>query len=140
MTMNKRNIIITDVDKTELECVLIVAGKISKRAQSELKGLKNELERARVVPAVEVPPDVVTLNTTAELTDLETGEAMQFTLVLPKDAKSEDGKISVLAPLGTAMLGYGVGDEFEWPVPYGHRRLKIERILFQPEASLTNAA
>jgi regulator of nucleoside diphosphate kinase len=137
--MNKQNIIITAADKAELEVIVKVAGKVSELAQSEVKGLKGELERAEVVPSDRIPPDVITLNSTAELVDLETGEVMQFTLVLPKDARIEDGKISVLAPLGTAMLGYRTGDEFEWIVPYGLRRLKVMRVHFQPESSLKPA-
>lgn len=134
--MKKQNIIITAADKEELECILNVAGKISERAEGELRGLKSEVERAQIVPSDRIPPDVITLNSTAELLDLDTGEIMNFTLVLPKDAQIEDGKISVLAPLGTAMLGYRVGDEFEWPIPYGLRRLKITQVSFQPEAVL----
>ena len=80
------------------------------------------------------------MNSRAELVDLESGERMEFTLVLPADANINDGKISVLAPLGTAMLGYRVGDEFEWPVPYGVRRLKVTHVYFQPEAALAMAA
>ena len=80
------------------------------------------------------------MNTRAELLDLESGEHMEFTLVLPRDENIEDGKISVLAPLGTAMLGYRVGDEFQWHVPYGIRKLKVIRVYFQPEAKLKQAA
>ena len=138
--LKNQNIIITAADKTELESILSVAGKISERGQCELQGLKTEVERAQVLPSDRIPSDVITLNSTAELLDLETGEIMNFTLALPKDAQIEDGKISVLAPLGTAMLGYRVGDEFEWPIPYGFRRLKITRVHFQPEAVLTKAA
>jgi regulator of nucleoside diphosphate kinase len=138
--MKNQNIIITAADKDELESVLRVAGNISERARFELRGLKSEVERAEVVPSDQISPDVITLNSTAELLDLETGEVMQFTLVLPKDAKIDDGKISVLAPLGTAMLGYRVGDEFKWAVPYGCRRLKVMHVHFQPEAHLRSAA
>lgn len=138
--MKNQNIIITVADKEELECILNVAGKISERAQCELQGLKSEMERAQVIPSDRIAPDVITLNSTAELLDLETGEIMNFTLVLPRDAQIDDGKISVLAPLGTAMLGYRVGDEFEWPIPYGLRRLKITQVHFQPEAVLKSAA
>jgi regulator of nucleoside diphosphate kinase len=80
------------------------------------------------------------MNSRAELLDLHTGERMEFTLVYPVDADIEAGKISVLAPLGTAMLGYRVGDEFEWIVPYGLRHLKVLAVHFQPEAALALAA
>ena len=79
--------------------------KVESRAQAEL------------LAPDEIPADVITMNSRAELLDLDSNERMEFTLVLPSDADINAGKISVLAPLGTAMLGYRVGDEFEWPVP-----------------------
>ena len=138
--MNNENITVTTADYAELNSVITFTGKVSKRAKLELRLLENELKRARIVVPDEVPPDVITMNTRAELLDLESGERMKFTLVLPVDANINDGKISVLAPLGTAMLGYGVGDEFEWHVPYGLRRLKVINLDFQPEANLKKAA
>jgi regulator of nucleoside diphosphate kinase len=80
------------------------------------------------------------MNSRAELLDLDSGERMEFTLVFPSDANIEAGKISVLAPLGTAMLGYRVGDDFEWQVPYGIRKFKVNYVYFQPEAELKKAA
>lgn len=138
--MNNENIIMTVADHAELNSVITFTGKVSERAKWELRLLENELKRARIVAPDEVPPDVITMNTRAELLDLESGERMELTLVLPTDENINDGRISVLAPLGTAMLGYRVGDEFEWHVPYGIRRLKVTRIYFQPEAELKKAA
>jgi regulator of nucleoside diphosphate kinase len=137
---NETEIIVTASDFAELSSVITSAGKVSLRAKWELRLLENELRRARIVTPEEVPSDVITINTRAELLDLETGERMQFRLVLPADVNINDGKISVLAPLGTAMLGYRVGDEFVWHVPHGLRRLKVIKLHFQPEASLKKAA
>ncbi len=138
--MNNRNIIMTAADHAELEAVITFTGKVSERARAELNALEGELKRAEIVEAEKIPSDVITMNSRAELLDLETMERMQFTLVLPRDAKIDEGKISVLAPLGTAMLGYRVGDEFQWHVPYGIRRLKVTNVYFQPEAELKKAA
>lgn len=139
--MNDENdIIVTSRDHAELNSVIAVTGKVSHRVKWELRLLENELNRARIVAPEKVPPDVITINTRAEFLDLETGERMEFTVVLPIDANINDGKISVLAPLGTAMLGYRVGDEFVWHVPHGLRRLKVIKLHFQPEASLKKAA
>ena len=80
------------------------------------------------------------MNSRAELLDLEISKQMEFTLVFPSDANIEAGKISVMAPLGTAMLGYHVGDEFAWIVPYRVRGLKVTAVHFQPEAALAIAA
>jgi regulator of nucleoside diphosphate kinase len=136
----ENDIIVTAPDYAELSLVISVTGKVSDRAKWELRLLENELKRARIVRPEEVPSDVITMNTRAEFLDLESGERMDFTLVLPADAKMDDGKISVLAPLGTAMLGYRVGDTFEWPVPYGIRRFEVVKVHFQPEEILRQAA
>ena len=137
---NENDIIVTASDHAELSSVITATGKLSGRVRWELRLLENELKRARIVAPEDVPSDLITMNTRAELLDLESGEHMEFTLVLPRDENINDGKISVLAPLGTAMLGYRVGDEFRWHVPYGIRRLKVTRIHFQPEAELKKAA
>ncbi len=75
------------------------------------------------------------MNSTVCLEDLETGEEMTYTLVFPNEADIDQNKISVLAPIGTAMLGYRVGDTVEWPVPSGISRLQVKQILYQPEAN-----
>ncbi|MEO6872331.1 MAG: nucleoside diphosphate kinase regulator [Chthoniobacterales bacterium] len=140
MSTRNRNIIITADDHAELEAVITFTGRVSARARVELSALERELKRADVVAAEEIPEDVITMNSRAELLDLDSRERMQFTLVLPRDARIEEGKISVLAPLGTAILGYRVGDKFQWRVPYGVRRLKVTGVSFQPEAALKQAA
>ena len=138
--MKKRTIIMTVADHEELRSAIVGAGKLSERGRAEVKALESELNRAEIVPPDEVPFDVITMNSRAELLDLDTKERMEFTLVLPSDANIENGKISVGAPLGAAMLGHRVGDEFEWTVPYGLRRLKVVAVHFQPEAALALAA
>jgi regulator of nucleoside diphosphate kinase len=140
MNMNNRNITITAADRDELKAVITFSGKVSDRAGVEFASLENELKRAKVVAPDDLPPDVISMNSSAELIDLDTKERMKFTLVFPRDANVEEEKISVLAPLGTAMLGYRVGDEFEWTVPDGLRRLKVTAVRFQPEAALARAA
>ena len=69
------------------------------------------------------------------LKDLVSGEANTYSLVFPTEANFTEGKISILAPIGTAILGYKRGDTIEWPVPAGVRRLKVDEILYQPEAA-----
>ncbi len=140
MNRNNRSIIMTAIDHAELEAVIMFTGRVSERARGELSGLEGELKRAEIVQPEEIPSDVITMNSRAELLDLESKERMQFTLVLPRDARIEEGRISVLAALGTAMLGYRVGDEFQWHVPYGVRRFRVTKVYFQPEAALKKAA
>lgn len=100
-----------------------------------LDRLEGELERAEVVNPNDIPRDIVTMRSTVRLKDLDNGKEMVYSLVFPNEADVDEGKISVLAPVGTAMIGYRVGDVIEWEVPSGLRRLKVEEIIYQPEAS-----
>lgn len=106
-----------------------------KNSRDDLKAFQQELERAQVVAPNQVPADVVTMNSKARVKDLATGEEITYTLVFPEQADIDQDKISVLAPIGTAMLGQRVGDEFEWQVPAGPVRLRVEEVLYQPEAA-----
>jgi regulator of nucleoside diphosphate kinase len=99
-----------------------------------LDSLEEELAKADVVQQQDIPPDVITMRSTVRLKDLDTGQEMIYGLVFPTEANYDDGKISVLAPIGTAMLGYRLGDVIEWKVPSGLRRLKVEKVLYQPES------
>jgi regulator of nucleoside diphosphate kinase len=75
------------------------------------------------------------MNSQLKVTDLTTGEKMTFRLVFPSDADFERGKVSILAPIGTALIGYRAGDTVHWQVPSGVRRLRIDEVLYQPEAA-----
>jgi regulator of nucleoside diphosphate kinase len=123
--MKKSPIIMNAANHAELTVAIEAIGRLSERGRSEMTGLRGELARAQIVAPQEVPPGVITMNSRAELLDLDTNESMEFTLVFPSESNIEEGRISVLAPLGAAMLGYRVGDEFEWVVPYGLRRLRV---------------
>jgi regulator of nucleoside diphosphate kinase len=138
--MKKLSIIVNAADHEELSCAIAAIGRLSERGHAEVSALRGELARAEIVAPENTPPDVITMNSRAEVLDLDSGERLQLTVVFPCDADVEQGKISVLAPLGAAMLGQRVGDEFEWPVPYGRRRLRVLALLFQPEAVLASAA
>jgi len=99
-----------------------------------LDKLEQELDRAEVVEADAIPSDVVTMNSEVRVKDLDSGETRSYRLIFPTQARSENS-ISVLAPIGTAILGYRVGDIIEWLVPKGIRRLKVLEVSYQPEAA-----
>ena len=126
---------ITSQDKARLEDLLAEVKTERAHSCGDLEGLAAELHRAVVVDPHEVPHDVITMNSSADLVDLDTGETITLTLVFPADADIEQNKISVLAPIGAGMLGYRVGDEFQWSVPQGVRRIKVFKIHYQPEAA-----
>lgn len=135
--MEHRDIYITRFDLDRLHALLAArqASTASRGDSSHLDGLAEELERAHIVLPEDIPADVVTMNSRVRLSDASKGEERVYTLVFPRDADAAAGKISILAPVGTAILGYRVGDMIEWPVPSGTRKLKIEEILYQPEAA-----
>jgi len=133
--MNKRQIFVTANDLRRLQELLAVAGSFNYRDRNDLKSLVAELSKAKIVESQDVPPTVVTMNTRLRFVDLDNKSAMEVTLVFPSDANINDGKMSVLSPIGTALLGYAQGDSIEWAVPAGTRRIQIEEILYQPEAA-----
>ena len=97
--------------------------------------LGEELKRARLVPSEEIPADVVTMNSRVQLRDMQSGKELEITLVYPKDADINTRKISVFAPVGTAIIGCREGDVVEWPVPSGTINYKIDKVAYQPEAT-----
>jgi regulator of nucleoside diphosphate kinase len=130
-----KSIHITTQDYQRLQKLLAAAENFDARNRGDLESLKEELNRAEMVAPTDVPKDVITMNSTAELEDLDTQEKVVFTLVFPEDADPDQSKISILAPIGAGMIGYRVGDEFSWKVPHGVRRLKVSQVLYQPEAA-----
>ena len=133
--MAKRTIHITDYDMQRLRKLLEGTQYWNQKDREYLSHLEEELDRAVVVPSKKVPADVVTMNTQMRVTDLDSNKEMSFQLVFPSEADFERGKVSILAPIGTALIGYRVGDTVEWKVPSGTRRLHIDEITYQPEAA-----
>lgn len=129
------NICITKPDYERLtKLIEIVRERESDANREYLDRLEEELDRAEVVRQQDIPADVITMRSTVRVKDLNTSEEIIYRLVFPTEANYDDGKISVLAPIGTAMLGYRRGDVIEWQVPSGVRRLSVEEVLYQPES------
>ncbi len=133
--MSTRKIYVTDFDMKRLRQILKGTKAWSEKDREYIENLEEELDRAVVVSSKDVPPDVVTMNSEVQVKDLATRKKLIFRLVFPRDADIERGKVSILAPIGTALIGYRAGDTVEWKVPSGIRRLKIEKVLYQPEAA-----
>lgn len=100
-----------------------------------INNLEKKLEFAESVASTQISPDVVTMDSKFRLKDLDTGKDQIYSIVFPTDANYDEGKISILAPLATALLGNKRGDTVEVQAPSRVRRLKIEEILYQPEAA-----
>jgi regulator of nucleoside diphosphate kinase len=130
-----RQIFITVLDKERLQKLINEAKEFNPGSKEYLRDLESELSRARVVASEKIPHNVITMNSKVVLKDIESAEKMIFTLVYPSEANLSENKISILAPVGTAILGYREGDVIEWKVPDGLVRLEVEKILYQPEAA-----
>jgi regulator of nucleoside diphosphate kinase len=127
-------IFITEFDIGRLRPLLESAKKFLPRDHQHIRQLEEELERAEIVPRDAIPADVITMNSTVQVTDLRTHKQAVYTLVFPRDADAGKNRISVLAPLGTALLGYRRGDVIEWEMPGGKKRLRVDKVKNHPKA------
>lgn len=130
-----RGVFITSTDKDRLGKLIKLEEEFTTGSKTHLQELKAELKRATITEPQDIPHDTITMRSQVLLKDLSSGEEMTYTLVYPDEADILEGKISVLAPIGTAILGYRENDSIEWEIPNGVARLKVEKILFQPESS-----
>jgi regulator of nucleoside diphosphate kinase len=128
-------IYITSKDLNRLRTLLRDAMEKGQDSKANLGLLNDELNQSEVCEQKDIPRDVITMNSRVHLRDLDSNEDLIYTLVYPAHANVKLGRISVLAPIGAAMIGYRVGDVIEWPVPGGLRHLQMKEVLFQPEAA-----
>lgn len=129
----KPKIIISSLDAERLDNIL---DSLPHNSFSGQQFLENELDRAQIVEPKDVPSTVVTMNSTVRFVVDPSKEEFCLTLVYPKDVNAKADNISILAPVGSALLGLSQGDEIEWPKPGGGMlNVRIEKILYQPERS-----
>ena len=131
--MNKKRIIVNSRDYVKLR--QITNGSGTESGNQYIRNLEAELSNAVVIDPEKIPADVITMNTKVSFCNVSESEDFIYTIVYPEDADIEHGKLSVLAPIGTALLGYREGDEVAWKVPSGIKTFRIEKILYQPEAN-----
>ena len=124
-----RGIVVTAQDFERLQCVLDI------EATSAIEQLEAELARAQIVPAREIARDVVTMNSDVVYEDALSGVQRSVRVVYPKDVDASRGWVSVLAPLGSALLGLRVGQTIDWTMPGGKRRLRVISVPYQPESN-----
>ncbi len=123
-------ILITEKDLLRIKHIL------SFQTSMEFENLELELERAKIINDNEVPPDLVTMNSKVRFLNVQDNKEMVATIVYPSEANFTDGRISVLASLGSAIIGLRCGQEINWMFPDGKTRtLRILEILYQPEAN-----
>lgn len=130
---SKPNLTISSLDADRLEKLLDSLPKGSFPGKNELEA---ELERADIVDPEDIPSTVITMNSTVRFKVESSPEDFTLTLVYPKDIDSSSNKISILAPVGSALLGLSVGDSIEWPKPGGGvLRVRVDDVIYQPERS-----
>ena len=133
--MKGKIIVITETDYARLRRLIDSSRHCTQRDAEHLDALEQELERATIAKAAEVPHDLVTMNSRVRVKDLDSGHVFTYQIVFPTDADVAKNRISVLAPIGKALLGYGAGSTVESQVPSGMRRLRILDVEYQPEAA-----
>ena len=131
----KPSIIVTRLDVQRLERLIDSLDEKTQDSPGVL-ALQDELDRAETVGHEEIPAGVVTMNSRVHCREEASGKDYHLTLVYPKDANADEGKISILAPIGSALLGLSVGEQIDWPAP-GGKTLKLELLAveYQPEAA-----
>ena len=103
--------------------------------KSESDKLMKELDSAEIVEPEAIPSNVVTMNSIVKLSFLNNDRQIQFQIVYPEQANMKENKISIFPPIATALIGYKVKDEIEWIVPAGLTKIRIDEIIYQPEAA-----
>jgi len=131
--MNK--IMLSKLDFSRIHKCIHDARQMNTIGINEAENLLNELNSAKVVEPEEIPHDVVTMNSIVRVSFLNAKKTLQFQIVYPDQANMKENKISIFSPVATALIGYKISDEIEWIVPSGLTKLRIDEIIYQPEAA-----
>lgn len=126
--MTLQRIRITHVDKARLQVVIDRARQAENQSRPYLDDLQRELDRADVIDPASIPDGLVTMNSAVRVRDLDSDETETYTLVFPEDSDIQRHRISILAPVGTALIGCQTGDVVTWSVPRGRVQLRIEDV------------
>lgn len=125
--MNHTPIYISRDDYAKLR--LLITTALHSKASAALTKLGQELERAAIIDPAAIPADVVTMESTVQFEDLHSSEIEEYTITFPDRANVEEKRISILTPIGTALIGCRVGDIVNWFTPGGIRQLKVRRVM-----------
>ncbi len=127
--MTSRTILITGEDLSRLERLIECARNFHPLNYKHINRLQEELGEAKIMAREEIPHDVVILNSEDRVRDLDAGREATYKIVFPRDAHVAQNRISVLAPIGSALLGYRAGDVVEWDMPSGRKRMKVQEVV-----------
>ena len=128
-------IIINRLDYARIKKCINDAKQFKSISNAEAEKLMKELDSAQIVTPENIPSNVVTMNSIVKVSFLNNNKQVQFQIVYPDQANFKENKISIFSPIATALIGYKVADEIEWIVPAGLTNIRIDEIIYQPEAS-----
>lgn len=128
-------IIINRLDYARIKKCISDAKQFKSITSNEAENLLKELDSAKIMEPESIPSNVVTMNSIAKVTFLSNNMQVQFQIVYPDQANLKENKISIFSPIATSLIGYKVNDEIEWLVPGGLTKIRIDEIIYQPEAT-----
>jgi regulator of nucleoside diphosphate kinase len=128
-------LIVNRLDYARIKNCISDAMQFKSISKAEAEKLRAELDSAKIVEPEAVPSNVVTMNSIVKLSFLNNNKQVQFQIVYPNQANLKENKISIFSPIATALIGYSVKDEIEWIVPAGLTKIRIDEIIYQPEAA-----
>jgi regulator of nucleoside diphosphate kinase len=133
--MIARSLYLTDYDYERLELLLDNMNRVPQNRRDDLSRLEDDLAACQIVAPEEMPANIVTLHSTVRYLDLDSNKEREVTLVFPSNADLSAGRISIAVPLGAAILGHSEGDLVSWKTFDGTKTIRIEEVLYQPEAA-----
>lgn len=133
--MMERALYLTDYDYERLELLLYNMNCVPQNRREDLSRLEDDLASCKIVAPEEMPVNIVTLHSTVRYLDLYSNKERVVTLVFPSIADHSTGRISIAAPLGAAILGRAAGETVSMKVFNGTMTIRIEEVLYQPEAA-----
>jgi len=128
-------ITLNSLDLTRIQTCLKEAMQVNAISKMEAATLIKEIQSASVVDPESIPSNVVTMNSIVQISFLNTKKTVEFQIVYPNQANVKENKISIFSPIATALIGYKAGDEIDWVVPAGITKIRIDAIVYQPEAA-----
>jgi regulator of nucleoside diphosphate kinase len=128
-------LIINRLDYQRIRRCISDATQFKSITKAEAENLMKELDSATIVEPEAIPSNVVTMNSIVKLSFLNNNKQVQFQIVYPEQANVKENKISIFSPIATALIGYRIADEIEWIVPAGLTKIRIDEIIYQPEAA-----
>lgn len=129
------NIIVNSLDYQRIQRQIKEAMVQKTIDTAEAEKLINELNSATILTPHEIPGDVVTMNSVVRISFVDSGKQLEFKIVYPNEANFKEKKVSIFSPVATALIGFKVGDLIEWMVPGGLTKIRIDEIVYQPEAA-----